>query len=48
MLLKGFDRKIRPYLTYRVFAKIDHPMHLVPRVGRIGLSLFDTDTKKGL
>ncbi len=45
LLLKGFDRKIRPYLTYRVFAKIDHPMKLVPRVGRIGLSLFDTDTK---
>jgi len=45
LLLKGFERKIRPYLTYRVFAKIDHPMKLVPRVGRIGLSLFDADSK---
>lgn len=45
LLLKGFERKIRPYLTYRVFAKIDHPMELVPRVGRVGLSLFDADTK---
>lgn len=43
LLLKGFERKIRPYLTYRVFAKIDHPLKVVPRVGRVGISLFDQD-----
>jgi len=43
LLLKGFERKIRPYLTYRVFAKIDHPLSVVPRVGRVGVSLFDQD-----
>lgn len=43
LLLKGFDRKIRPYLTYRVFAKIDQPLRLVQRVGGVKLSLFDQD-----
>ena len=41
LLLKGFERKIRPYLTYRVFAKIDHPLRVVQRAGRVGISLFD-------
>ena len=47
LLLKGFERKIRPYLTYRVFAKIDQPLNIVPRVGRVGVSLFDADTSMG-
>jgi len=44
LLLKGFERKIRPYLTYRVFAKIDHPLEVVQRVGRVGISLFDQES----
>ncbi len=45
LLLKGFERKVRPYLTYRVFAKIDQPLVLRPRAGRVGMSLFDTDNQ---
>jgi len=44
LLLKGFDRKVRPYLTYRVFTKIDQPLELVKKVGGLKTSLFDTDT----
>jgi len=44
LLLKGFDRKVRPYLTYRVFSKIDQPLELRRRADAIRLSLFDTDT----
>jgi hypothetical protein len=40
LLLKGFDRKVRPYLTYRVFAKIDQPLQLKRRVGEVKTSLF--------
>ncbi|MCP4870610.1 MAG: hypothetical protein GY898_18055 [Proteobacteria bacterium] len=44
LLLKGFERKVRPYLTYRIFTKIDQPLKLVARPGGVRLSLFDTDT----
>jgi len=44
LLLKGFDRKVRPYLCYRAFAKIDQPLELHKRVGDITLSLFDQET----
>ena len=44
LLLKGFERKVRPYLTYRVFTKIDQPLKLARKVGGIRSSLFDTDT----
>jgi hypothetical protein len=44
LLLKGFDRKVRPYLTYRVFTKIDQELKLEKKVGGVKMSLFDTDT----
>jgi hypothetical protein len=44
LLLKGFERKVRPYLTFRVFAKIDQPLELVSRVGGVKPSLFDNET----
>jgi hypothetical protein len=40
LLLKGFERKVRPYLTYRVFAKIDQPLQLVQKVGGVKSALF--------
>ncbi len=40
LLLKGFERKVRPYLTYRVFSKIDQPLQLAKRVGGVDISLF--------
>lgn len=40
LLLKGFERKVRPYLTYRVFAKIDQPLQLKRRVSDVKTSLF--------
>jgi hypothetical protein len=40
LLLKGFERKVRPYLTYRVFGKIDQPLELNKRVGGVDISLF--------
>lgn len=44
LLLKGFERKVRPYLTYRVFGKLDQPLELVQRVGGVDISLFREDT----
>ncbi len=40
LLLKGFERKVRPYLTYRVFTKIDQPLELARKVGKVDISLF--------
>ena len=44
LLLKGFDRKVRPYLCYRAFAKIDQPLELHKKVGGVTMSLFDQET----
>ena len=46
LLLKGFERKVRPYLTYRVFTKIDQPLELVQRVGGVSTSIFRDEGKK--
>jgi hypothetical protein len=43
LLLKGFDRKVRPYLCYRAFAKIDQPLELHKKVGGVSMSLFDQE-----
>ena len=43
LLLKGFDRKVRPYLTFRVFTKIDQPLELVAKVGGVKPSLFRSE-----
>lgn len=43
LLLKGFERKVRPYLTYRVFAKIDQPLSMVRKVSGVRTSLFKSN-----
>jgi hypothetical protein len=43
LLLKGFERKVRPYLCYRVFAKIDQPLTIQRRVMSMRTSLFKTN-----
>ena len=43
LLLKGFDRKVRPYLSYRVFSKIDQPLELRRKPDGIRFNLFDVE-----